>query len=107
MGENFAGDVDAAKKELNDQGQTVDDDKIYDFANSVQNYMEGEFIYILSNVTPFPPATPDWYGTLCTQGVVAYFWFKENNDDKLWKEFQSEVARQKVNRFMNQPALTR
>lgn len=107
MAENFSGDMEAAKADIESTGTNVDDDKFDSYANAVQNYLEGEFIYIVAQITPFPAVVPSWFGTLATQGLVAYFWMKENNDTRTWEEWKEEAQRQKTNRFQNQPAMTR
>lgn len=107
MAENFSGDMEAAKAQIESTGTAVDDDKFDAYADAVQNWLEGEFIYIVAPITPFPQVVPSWFGVLATEGLVAYFWMKENNDSKTWEEWKQEALRQKVNRFENQPAMTR
>lgn len=107
MGTNFQGDMDEVKRSLNDLGIVADDDKLMDYANHVQNYMETEFVYIVSSVIPFPKSVPSWFQILCTEGLEAYFWFKENNDQKTWDEFKDSVARTKLNMFANLPSTFR
>lgn len=100
------GDIEKFKESINQAGLTVDNDVI----NQVMSYVDSElndiFIHVLGETTPFNPA-PSWLKNLATKGYTAYFWFQQNNDDKLWNAFKAHVTETYSFRFQNPPATTR
>ena len=68
--------------------------------------MDGEFIYILSDTTPFP-AVPDWFKKFTNTLVRAKFWLESNNDDTLWNDTIKDIQQYRERRFQQQRAQTR
>jgi len=105
MGDTY-GDMEKAKSQLDLTGITTDNAKLEDAANQVDSYLGSEFIYVLGDTLPFE-SMPEWFKALATEGYEAFYWFKQNNDDKLWKEFKEKVQRDKTFHFQNPAAVTR
>lgn len=94
------------KQTLDEDGIAFNDTKIAEYGAFASSVLEGKFIFILNDTTPFP-SWPAWFGNFATALARARFWQEENNDKSLWDSTIKEVDEFRKNHFEQPAAKTR